>query len=150
MTEYRTITVKVIALERIHKESDAYADIERLDVQDTGGQRFKLTRFRRANEYKMVEGYWYTGQQKPATNDKYNDVFMNVEYLDGGADGVTSPLWPEPDEKEIDARQKSILVQSDMRTAAILVQHESADIKWEDFAHYYQRIKQFREAEEKK
>jgi len=150
------ITVQVISIERRGGNRENYAEIELLQVQDGNGKRFGLTRFRRNNENKLCEGYWYQGTQKKSTKEGYNDIFQDVEYLEGGKDGVASPFFPQPNEKELDSRQKSILVQSDMRTAAILLapkffsRSKDGFITWDDkeFNEVYQFIKKFRESEE--
>ena len=150
MTEYKTITVKVLAVARIPSKSDSYAEMEKLDVVDTNQQQFKLTRFRSGNENKIAEGYWYRGKQKPAKSAEYNDTFMMVEYVGNTPDDVENPFdWPEVNGKELDARQKSILVQSDMKTAAMLCQAFGFTTEGE-FEMTYKYVKKFREEEEKK
>ena len=146
------ITVQVISIERRGGNRENYAEIELLQVQDGNGKRFGLTRFRRNNENKLCEGYWYQGTQKKSTKEGYNDIFQDVEYLEGGKDGVASPFFPQPNEKELDSRQKSILVQSDMRTAAILMATYATGLDettWaKQYENLYNTVKQFREQQE--
>ena len=139
----KNIKFYVIDLERRHGNSENYADMEILAVADEGEHPFNLTRFRRENENKIVKGHWYQGGVKESKKEGYNDIVGDVEYLTA-KDGIPSPFWPQANEKEMDARQKSILVQSDMRTAAIL----TTDGNWATFFANYGLVKKFREEQE--
>ena len=156
------VRVKVTAVERYpsnERNRAYYAEKEALEVVNEGGQKYKLTRFRKKSQNRIVKGYVYQGEQVQSKNpDKFPiDTFENVDYIDGGFDGTASEDWPLPDNEEIDARQKSILVQSDMRTAAIICGEcplvNPDDKAWETYWNYYSNVfetlKQFREEQEK-
>jgi hypothetical protein len=153
--EYKTITVQVLEVERINDNRDSYEDREKLVVADDMGHTWNLTRFRKSNENRIVAStadaqHWYMGFQK-AGKKGYSDTFEEVKYVGNTPDGIVQPLWPEPPKDNGDKRQKSILVQSDMRTAAIISTQFMADKEdwWEQYANIYNRIKKFREEHEK-
>ena len=154
--------IKVEVLDRQTRPGNgtSYEEIELLAVADQNGKRFNLTRFRAGNENKIVPGYIYEGTLKPSTKEGYNDIFSDVEYLKDGWGGVGNPFWPQGNDKVMDARQKSILVQSDMRTAAMLIpfifeyyfsQANEPPHDWKIFyGEIYQFVKSFREEQEAK
>ena len=152
------VRVKVIGVERYpsnEKNRAYYTEKEALDVINEGGQKYKLTRFRKKSQNRIAVGYVYQGEQVQSKNpEKFPiDTLENVDYIDGGFHGTASEDWPLPDNEEMDARQKSILVQSDMRTSALLMQYFSGTGEYEDwmseFRHIYEWIKRFREEQEK-
>ena len=156
--------IKVEVLDRQTRPGNgtSYEEIELLAVVDQNGKRFNLTRFRAGNENKIVPGYIYEGTQKPSNKPEYNDIFQDVEYLEGGWDGVASPFWPQENDKVMDARQKSILVQSDIRAASLLavafystnpkerpVDGEISSV-FSIMESFYEKVKSFREEQEAK
>ena len=163
----KTITVEVLTRESRPGNGENYDEMECLMVVDEGGHKFPLTRFRRSNEGKLVVSdyekdihHWWKGEQQ--SNKKgYNDTFQLVEYLGDLPDNITDPfrVWPQPaSDKTMDDRQKSILVQSDMKTAATLIDNIDLEVtsdllptkNWEYFKALYEKVKAFREEMEGK
>ena len=128
------VRVKVLSVERYpssEKNRAYYAEKEALDVENEGGQKYKLTRFRRKSENRIVKGYVYQGEQTQSKDpEKYPiDTFENVEYIEGGFGGVASEDWPLPDNDEMDEREIILRTQSNLHTAAPFVAAELTFLK---------------------
>ena len=142
--------IKVVEVNRIERTGQEF-----IIAMNQGEQKLELTRFPRAGEGQLGKGHYYRGHisPKPPPDPNNPDKRRNCKFdLIGEINefnGIEVPWTDVADEP--DARQKSILVQSDMRTAAILFSAMLAEQEhWSNqFKNIYQRVKQFREEQEK-
>lgn len=128
------VRVKVVSLERYpsnEKNRAYYADKEALEVENEGGQKYKLTRFRKKSQNRIVPGYVYQGEQVRSKDpEKYPiDTFENVDYIDGGFHGTASEDWPLPNEDEMSEQEFILRTQSNLHTAAPIVGAELMVLK---------------------
>ena len=148
--------IKVVEVNRIERTGQEF-----IIAMNQGEQKLELTRFPRAGEGQLGKDRYYRGyvSPKPPPDPNNPDKRRNckfdliAEISEFG--GVEVPFTDVSD--EMDARQKSILVQSDMRAAAICCGEcpcvNPDDPAWELYWNYYSNVfetlKQFREKQEK-
>ena len=147
MTDIKIIRIKKTFSSK--KSEDPWRGYLFTSATEGGKTIDELVYFCRPGDVKLKEGGFYRGEIKQTNEKDKSDRFERVTAIDGFGE-ADNPFTETMGEGEIEAVQKSILVQSDMRTAAILEQQYTGKDRWEHFVLCYQKVKEFREDEEKK